>query len=95
MVFLQNWVRQAREHWREFQPSRYRALLGLSKLESALQDAAERTFQGMTGFLDQGFNHQEAWEIVRERYLFPPEEGQKPAHDIDPNYRSTTVTRNT
>lgn len=23
--------------------------------------------------MDQGFQHQEAWEVVRENHLFPPE----------------------
>lgn len=27
---------------------------------------------------DQGYDPQDAWEIVRERYLFPPEEGENP-----------------
>ena len=78
---LQNWVNQARAHWKEFQPSRYRALVKEKKLEISLQDAANRTFEEMNGLRATGFNHQEAWEIVRERYLFPAEEGKKPASD--------------
>lgn len=43
-----------------------------------MQDAADRTYREVTELEDQGFDHQDAWEIVRERYLFPPEEGKKP-----------------
>jgi len=78
MVNLQNWVKQAREHWKEFQPKRYSALVKSGKLEAALQDAAERTYRELTELEDQGFDHQDAWEIVRERYLFVPEEGKNP-----------------
>ena len=30
---------------------------------------------------EAGYDPQGAWEGVRERYLFPPEEGTKPAYD--------------
>jgi hypothetical protein len=74
-MLLQNWVNQAREHWKEFQPKRYTELVKSGKLEAALQDAAERTYREVTDLEDQGYDHQDAWEIVRERYLFVPEEG--------------------
>ena len=73
---LQNWVNQAREHWKEFQPKRYSALVKSRKLQAALQDAAERTYRELTELEDQGLDHQDAWEIVRERYLFVPKEGE-------------------
>ncbi len=78
---LQNWVNQAREHWKEFQPKRYAALKRAGKLEAALQDAAERTYRETKDLEDCGVTTQDAWEMVRERYLFPPEEGKKPAQD--------------
>jgi hypothetical protein len=78
MVNLQNWVNQAREHWKEFQPKRYSALVKSGMLEAALQDAAERTYREVTELEDHGFDRQDAWEIVRERYLFVPEEGENP-----------------
>ncbi len=77
-VNLQNWVRQAREHWKEFQPKRYSALVRSGTLEAALQDAAERTYRELRELEYQGYDHQDAWEIVRERYLFVPEEGKNP-----------------
>jgi hypothetical protein len=78
IVNLQNWVNQARKHWKEFQPNRYNALVKSGKLEAALQDAVERTYREVTELEDQGFDRQDAWEIVRERYLFVPEEGKNP-----------------
>jgi len=78
IVNLQNWVNQAREHWKEFQPKRYSALVRSGKLQATLQDAAERTYREVTDLEDRGLDRQDAWEIVRERYLFVPEEGKNP-----------------
>jgi hypothetical protein len=89
---LQNWVSQARAHWKEFQPKRYAALEKSGKLEATLQEAAERTHQEMSAFEEQGFNNQEAWEMTRQRYLFPPEEGMKPAQD-SPNWRPSLTEK--
>lgn len=84
---LQNWVRQAREHWQEFQPTRYRELVESGELEAALKDAAERTYREMDALEAQGFTFQDAWEIVRERYLFVPEEGKNPTAYSDSYFR--------
>ena len=93
MVNLQNWVNQAREHWKEFQPKRYRELLKTGKLEAALHDAADRTYREVTELEDQGFDPHDAWEVVRERYLFVPEEGESPtAHSESYFNRSTLAT---
>ncbi len=75
MVALQNWINQAREHWKEFQPTRFKALKASGKLEETLRDAAELTALEMSELRAMGYYEQEAWEVVRESYLFPPEEG--------------------
>jgi len=89
-VNLQNWVRQAREHWEEFQPTRYRELVKSGELEAALQDAAERTYREVTELEDQGLDPQDAWEIVRERYLFVPEEGKNPTAYSESYFKNAT-----
>ncbi|RTL81272.1 MAG: hypothetical protein EKK29_18155 [Hyphomicrobiales bacterium] len=71
---LENWISQARRHWKEFQPTRYEALLRAGILESELRIAAERTHDEMSAFEQNGFTTHEAWERVREEYLFPPQE---------------------
>jgi hypothetical protein len=75
MVALQNWINQAREHWKEFRPSVYRGLTTAGILEASLRCAAEQTDLEMSQLTDRGYNEQEAWEMTREKYLFPPEEG--------------------
>ena len=40
----------------------------------ALTDAADQTQDELETLMKQGFPYQEAWEMVRELYLFPPEE---------------------
>lgn len=74
-MYLQNWVDQARKHMRENRPTLYSDLQASGKLEAHLQDAATRTDQEMSELREMGYNEQEAWEIVRENYLFLPEEG--------------------
>ena len=71
---LESWKSQAASHWRWFQPTRYRELVRKKTLEAALQDAAERTHREMSALEEQGFHEREAWEMVRELYLLPPEE---------------------
>ncbi len=71
---LHNWISQARAHWKEFQPTKYKALNEAGKLEQALQYAAEHTHLEVSQLEDSGFQADEAFQMVREQYLFPPEE---------------------
>jgi hypothetical protein len=79
---LQNWIDQARRHWEEFRPTLYRDLKTSGKLDAALRDAADRTDREMNDLREHGYTEQEAWEMVRERYLFPPEQGDISANDL-------------
>jgi hypothetical protein len=74
MANLNNWISQAKEHWKEHQPTRFKELSKAGKLGQALRDAAERTHREMSSLEEAGYREFEAWEIVRERYLFPPQE---------------------
>lgn len=42
------------------------------RLEAHLQEAVERTFQETNALEEQGLRPDEAWEIVREKYLLIP-----------------------
>lgn len=86
MVMLQNWVNQAREHWAEFQPTKFAELKKAGTLENALQDAALRTAEEMNDLEEAGLQEHEAWEMTREKYLFPPEEQSlKDQQDAQPD----------
>lgn len=72
----------AERHWREFRPKMARELEETGKLEEALHEAQERTLDELmeleTELEAQGLTkqqaHDQAWEVVRERYiLLPPE----------------------
>ncbi|MBS0556774.1 MAG: hypothetical protein JSR27_05100 [Proteobacteria bacterium] len=69
-----HWIHQARQHWREFQPKKYKALKAAGSLEKALSEAAQQTANEMEQLKAEGFPQEAAWEMVREKYLFPPEE---------------------
>jgi hypothetical protein len=59
---------------REFLPSRYKEFKAAGILERELREAARRTADEMDSFMRNGFAEHEAWEYVREEYLFPPPE---------------------
>ena len=71
---LGGWMLEAPDHWKEFRPKMYQELAKAGKLPSALKVAAERTAHEMQVLLEAGFQHHQAWEAVRETYLFLPEE---------------------
>ena len=72
----QHWINQARQHWQEFQPARFKALTESGQLETALRLAAESTAAEMAALMGQGATAAEAFEQVRELHLFPqPEPG--------------------
>ena len=74
MAQLQNWVSQAKAHWKEFQPTLYGQLEKSGKLDAALQQAALQTAEEMNELEESGMTEHEAWEMTREQYLFPPQE---------------------
>ena len=69
-----NWIAQARQHLQEHQPTLYRALRERGTLEAHLQTAVERTSEEIAELVAEGFDREQAWEMTREKYLFPPEE---------------------
>jgi len=71
---MRNWAQQAIANWKEFQPKRYAELKRTGKLQQEAEAAANLTQKEMQELMDHGATYPEAWEQVRERYLFPPEE---------------------
>ena len=70
------WARKAMRHWREFQPKRFKELLESGKLVSEACRASKLTQKEIQDLTDVGATWDEAWEVVRERHLFPPEESK-------------------
>ncbi|MBL9186680.1 MAG: hypothetical protein JNK23_04330 [Opitutaceae bacterium] len=79
---LLTYARMAEAHWREHCPRRVRDLERTGTLNGSLLEAQNRTLdemeQLMRDFRQQGLDpqqaHDQAWEMVRERYiLIPPE----------------------
>ncbi len=73
----------AETHWREHCPRMVRDLAARGRLVPALLEAQERTLDEMEAlmrqFKRQGLSpqqaHDQAWELVREKYiLLPPEQ---------------------
>lgn len=82
MSALLAYGRMAEAHWREHLPRKVRELEASGRLLEALLEAQERTLDEMESLMrdlrKQGLTpqqaHDQAWEMVRERYiLLPPE----------------------
>lgn len=87
-----NWIAQANAHWKEYQPKRYRALMQSGKLGQALTQAASDTSQELQNLRDQGIDPDSAWEMVRQRHLFPPEEpGASPEAPPSAGFRTAAA----
>lgn len=78
---LENWKAQAKAHWREHRPTEYRQLQHKGLLAQALREAVELTHKEMTALEEAGHTEHEAWEMVREKYLFKPPEKAEQALD--------------
>ena len=74
MAMFRNWIMDAREHWKEHLPKIYNEYERNGVLQQKLEEAAEQTYQELDQLELSGISPDEAWQIVRERYLFLPEE---------------------
>ncbi len=74
---LNHWISEAREHWKEHRPTYFKDLRRTGQLRAALRSAAEATYREMSELEEAGYSNQEAWEMVREQYLFPPGEPEQ------------------
>ena len=81
----QSLVDQARRHWKEFQPTKYRELKASGQLQAALASAADLTLQAMEDDRLAGYSQYEAWEKNRELYLLLPEEKGLPQERMPDN----------
>lgn len=85
-VYLTQYGLMAERHWREFCPRMVREMEAKGTLMEALFDAQERTIEEMEALthrleteqkLTPQQAHDQAWEMIREKYiLLPPEDDQ-------------------
>jgi hypothetical protein len=83
-IYLTQYGLMAERHWREFRPSMVRDLEAKGTLTEALFEAQETTLAEMETLTRQLETeqkltpqqaHDQAWEMIREKYiLLPPEE---------------------
>ena len=81
-ITLTQYGRMAEKHWREFRPNMVAQMEAKGVLQEMLLEAEEKTAVEMHDltmqFQKQGLTpqqaHDQAWEMVRERYLLLPEE---------------------
>ena len=83
-IYLTQYGLMAERHWREFRPAMVTELEAKGTLTEALYEAQETTLdemEALTRNLETEQNltpqqaHDQAWEMIREKYiLLPPEE---------------------
>ena len=82
MTSLTQYGRMAEKHWREHRPKMVRELERKGLLQRMLQEAEEKTKDEMvtlrTELMRRGATaqqaHDQAWEMVREKYILLPTE---------------------
>ncbi len=62
------------EHWKEHRPQMFKELMDEGQLETEVQRAADKTNEMLDSLMGQGMPYHQAWEMVREEFLFLPEE---------------------
>ncbi|MBX3738895.1 MAG: hypothetical protein KF715_19540 [Candidatus Didemnitutus sp.] len=76
----------AEKHWRQFRPRMVAELEAEGRLTAALREAERQTFREMTR-LTREFTrrnmtpqqaHDQAWELIREKYILLPAEEAPP-----------------
>ena len=85
MITLTQYGMMAEKHWREHCPNLVRELEARGALQRMLQEAEEKTKDEMYDLtmqlMKQGATaqqaHDQAWEIVRERYILLPPESEE------------------
>ena len=83
-ITLTQYGMMAEKHWREFLPMMVRGLESNGRLKEMLMEAEDQTEEELSALrrklMNQGLTaqqaHDQAWEMVREKYIFlPPEMG--------------------
>ena len=85
MTTLTQYGLMAEKHWREFRPRMVRDLEAKGLLHQMLYEAQEKTKDEMVELrmqlIKQGLTpqqaHDQAWEMVRERYILLPPESEE------------------
>ena len=75
---LSPWAIQAKEHWKKYRPKLHRELQEKGLLDQRAEKAAQQTQDELDELLSEGMNYDQAWELVREKYLFLPSEEDVP-----------------
>lgn len=79
---------QAISHWKSHLPEMYARLKAAGTLEATALQAVRQTMDEKVNLMNQGIPEDAAWEMVREQYLFRPEEpGASPEAPPSSGYR--------
>jgi hypothetical protein len=69
---------QIKAHWKKYRPKMYAALEKSGHLQASVYAAQESTNDLMDSLLAKRLSHEQAWELAREEWAFPPGEEDGP-----------------
>lgn len=74
----------ALKHWKEHRPKMYRELKKNGRLLKAAYAAQELTADSLGTLLEAGVPYFQAWEMVRENWIYLPTERDQPSLGANP-----------
>jgi len=75
---LSAWASQTKEHWKKHRPKLYQGLQKSGRLDEAARRAVSLTEDELGELIEKGLHFDQAWELVREKYMFLPSEEDQP-----------------
>lgn len=81
------WAHAAAEHWRKYRPKMYAELVAGGQLERRANKAAKLTREALVESIHNGMPYDQAWEAVREMWMYLPNEEDVPNLGEDPEGR--------
>lgn len=84
---LTGWASAAAKQWKKYRPKMYQELVKTGQLESRANKAAEQTRDALADLISQGVPYDQAWESVREMWIYLPSEEDVPNLGEDPQSR--------
>ena len=95
---MESLAHKAKEHWKNVRPRMYAELKASGKLDELAQAAARSTREAVAALVEKGWSDDQAWEAVREDWVFLPSEedlpnlGENPDSFPDPANPLPTTT---
>jgi hypothetical protein len=91
---LSGWEQDVKNPWREHRPKTYWALQKQGLLDQSVRQAVQQTKEAMLELvLNQGMSHPQAWNLLREEWMYLPGEEHQPVLGDFPDRDAVAVSQ--